>query len=694
MTMSRALSLSGILLVAGLAYWARPAPAAVRREPGLNVLLVTIDTLRADRLGSSGDALAQTPTLDRLAAAGVRFAQAHAHSVVTLPSHANLLSGLLPFQHGVRDNSGFRFPAGRETLASLLRKRGYRTGAFVSAFPLDARFGLARGFDVYDDRLGDPEAVATFRMAERPGPATVALAERFVASGTAPWFAWVHLYEPHAPYAPAEPFASRFPGDPYRGEVAAADAALRPLLEPLLEKGPQGRTLVVVTGDHGEGLGEHGERTHGLLAYEATLRVPLLVYAPRLLSPRVVSDPVRHVDVLPTILDALGAEAPPGLPGRSLLGLASGVPAAPTASYFEALTASFNRGAAPLHGLLAEGRKLVDSPEPELYDLRSDPGEGRNLVASDLAAVARLRSQLDRLRAQDSGGRPGAESAEARERLASLGYLAGGDAGPRRFGPEDDPKRLVALDAGLEQVLDRHEAGDLEGARAAARELSGRFPRSALVFTHVAQLEREAGELDAAVAALQRACGLSPRDPQPAALLGQFLSEVGRPAEAVAALSRFEGEDVDVLVALGAARAQAGDLTGALGSLDRASALAPDSALVLANVGTVHLLARDEQAARASFERALTLEPLCVRALNGLGVVEARAGHVEAALTHWRRVVALSPHDLDTLFNLGQLLLGQGRTAEARAALQRFAREAPPERYADDLRQVRLWLGS
>jgi choline-sulfatase len=320
----------------------RPSP--IRREPGLNVLLITIDTLRADALGAYGNATVSTPWLDRLSAAGVRFSRATAQTVVTLPSHANILSGRYPFRHGVRENSGFRFPGDVDTLATLLKARGYRTGAFVSAFPLDVRFGLARGFDVYDDRYGKGAERLAFREPERPGTATVAAAvawinqqsnpQSAIRNPQSPWFAWVHVYEPHFPYAPPEPFATRYREAPYLGEVSAADAALAPLLSPIVEQGAAARTLVVVTGDHGEALGDHGELTHGLFAYDATLRVPLIVYQPRLFSSRVVGDLVRHVDILPTVLDAVGVAPPQGLDGESLLPAAETGKQATAPSYF------------------------------------------------------------------------------------------------------------------------------------------------------------------------------------------------------------------------------------------------------------------------------------------------------------------------------------------------------------------------
>ncbi len=350
--------------------------AEIRREPGLNVLMITVDTLRADALGSYGNTRAVTPWMDRLAAEGVRFENARAHNVVTLPTHASILTGLYPQEHGVRDNSGFRLPEELPTLATILRKEGYRTGAFVSAFPLDSRFGLDQGFEVYEDNFVGSERRPAFFEVERAGPETVALARSWIeANDDRPWFCWVHLYEPHFPYDPPEPLKSRFSDDLYLGDVAAVDEALAPLLEPLLKRANSSQTLVVLTSDHGEALGEHGEATHGIFAYESTLRVPLVLYQGDLFEPRVVLDPVRHIDLLPTILDALGLPVAEGSSGRSLLPVVFGQVAEEAPStYFESLSPQLNRGWAPLYGIVDGDMKYIELPIPELYDLEADPG--------------------------------------------------------------------------------------------------------------------------------------------------------------------------------------------------------------------------------------------------------------------------------------------------------------------------------
>src|SRR5256885_7112859 len=399
---------------------------AVSRRAGLDVLLITIDTLRADAVGAYGNRRASTPTIDRLAGAGIRFADAHAHTVTTLASHANILSGRYPADHGVHDNSGFLFPDTIETLGTLLKARGYRTGAFVSAYPLDSRFGLARGFDVYDDSFVDAQPRPAFLEQERPGVETRALARQWIESRRPgqPFFCWVHLYEPHFPYAPPEPFAARFLSDAYLGEVAAADAALAPLLDPVLATAHRRPPLLGLTAAHGESLGEHGETTHGIFAYEATLRVPLIVFQPELFSARVVREPARHVDILPTILDALSIAAPDSLPGRSLLPLVSGRSAdavgADTSAYpiyFESLSGSLNRGWAPLRGVIRDHFKYIDLPIPELYDLDRDANEQHNIATSAPERVGRMRPLLEAVRASAPRAERRPETADARERL-------------------------------------------------------------------------------------------------------------------------------------------------------------------------------------------------------------------------------------------------------------------------------------
>jgi tetratricopeptide (TPR) repeat protein len=688
--------LAASLLVAALAA-ARLGRSPGRSEAGMSVLLVTVDTLRADALGAYGNVHAATPWIDKLASRGVRFDAAHAHNVVTLPSHANILSGRYPTEHGLRDNSGFRFPPELPTLATWLRARGYATGAFVSAFPLDSRFGLARGFDVYEDSFVGRSTPTAFLEQERSGPETVSLAKQWLdLQAGRPTFCWVHVYEPHFPYRPPPPFAARFPGDPYAGEVAAADAALAPLLEPLLSLGEAGRTLVVLTADHGESLGEHGEATHGIFAYEATLRVPLILYAPRLLRPRTTSVPARHVDVLPTVLDALGVPAPAGLPGRSLLPAARGAAdSAPESSYFEALAGLLDRGWAPLHGVIERREKYVELPIQELYDLGSDAGETRNLAGSRPDRVAALRALLAPFGAIPDVAR-GPESAETLERLRGLGYVGlVAPSRPRSFAAEDDPKQLIGLDGEIQEVARLYLAGDLPAAVSRCRGLVARRPSMPISLLYLAHLERESGDLPAAIAALRKAVALSFGSVRTTALLGTYLTQAGRAPEAAALLepeARGATPDPDILVARGLALAKAGRFSEALAELERARVTSPANAMLLVTVGTVRLMSGEREPARAAFRAAVSLNPGVASAWGSLGVMAAEDGKADEAKDAWKRAIALDPREAEKVLAIASLLWQKGRRVEARPYLELFLASTADGAPSPEVQRVRGWL--
>jgi arylsulfatase A-like enzyme/Flp pilus assembly protein TadD len=639
-------------------FWSDSTPPLVERTVDQNVLLITIDTLRADALGSYGGPAA-TPNLDGLAAAGARFEFAHAHAVVTLPSHASILTGLYPFAHGIHGNAGYRLPDDSVTLAGMLRTHGFATGAFVGAFPLDSRFGLDNGFDVYDDRFGPAEGPSDFTIAERSAEAVVAAARDWIESRAGPWFAWVHLFDPHAVYQPPPPFDERYAGSPYHGEVAYTDQALGPLLDTARTAGDR-PTLVVATADHGEALGEHGERTHGLFAYEATLRVPLILAQVGRASavPReavVSTEPARHVDIVPTVLDGLSLPGSAALPGRSLLEPPP-VDREPL-SYFEALSASLDRGWAPLRGVLAGGDKYIDLPLPELYDLRADPAESDNLVVARAGRSRELDALLADLPVSDPLDRRIAENAEVLARLRSLGY-AGGGAPPRGvYTEDDDPKNLAHLDDAIHLGVDLYQRGRPREAVDIYREVIAERPELELAHRYLAFLHWSLGEVEEAVATLTRARDAGIASPDLAGQLGIYLAESGAADEAVPLLEALVTGDrpgLDPLNALGIAYARRGDGDRALAAFERVLALDPDSATALANRGDVY------------FQR----------------------GDRAAAVASWARAVELDPANFDALFKLATELVDAGDRAAARPYLEQFVRAAPPARYGDDIRRL------
>ncbi|MBI2222420.1 MAG: sulfatase-like hydrolase/transferase [Acidobacteria bacterium] len=693
----RWIAFAAVVLVAAFASWFVSRPRStfppVVRTADQNVLLITIDTLRGDALGSYGGR-ARTPNLDRLAREGVRFTFAHAHAVVTLPSHASILTGRYPFEHGVRDNAGFRLADSAETLAEAARAKGFATGAFVGAFPLDRQFGLAQGFDTYDDLSGREVAPDDFAFSERPAGEVVSAATTWIGQQRKPWLAWVHLFDPHSPYAPPPPFETEYAGNRYAGEVAYVDGALGPLLD--LARASDRPTTVIVTGDHGEGLGAHGEPTHGVFAYETTLRVPLLVA--QVLGESggrgATSDvPVRHIDILPTIADLIGIGVPGDLPGRTLLAAVPGE-REPRHTYFEAMTATLKRGWAPLRGVIAGREKYLDLPVEELYDLGADPHEERNLAAS---AGERVRALASRLSAFGASlpGEQSAETAEVRARLQSLGYLSGSAPRKPRYTEEDDPKRLIDVDRLMIEGIELQRAGRSAEAIGAYRRVIARRQDMELAYRRLAYIQWESGATRDAIATLRSAIAkLGPRV-ETEIRLGSYLAETGAIQEALVLLGRAtaaEPGNAEALNALGIAYARAGRNVEALRTFERILELDPRNAFALENAGIVHLDRGDLAAARAAFGRAAGNDPRSSRARAGLGVVAIKSGRRDEAIAHWRRAVDLDPRNFDALYNLSTELVNAGRAAEARPYLEMFVRTAPPAFYGPDIARIRRLL--
>lgn len=679
--------------------------AEPRAEPA-DVILVTLDTLRADSLGFAGNSRVETPLLDRLAHEGRWFRRAHAHNVVTLPSHANILTGLFPHQHGVRENSGFVLGQDVPTLATRLREVGYATGAFIGAYPLDSRFGLDRGFQVYDDRYSvglDPRNPS---FPERRGDEVVAAAVEWwnaqaAESPDAPRFLWIHLYDPHAPYAPAEPWASQYRQTPYLGEIAATDSYLRPLLEPVLDaRTPD--ALVVVTSDHGEGLGDHGETTHGLFAYEPTLRVPLILWGAGV-EPGVDERGVGHVDIAPTIFQAAGlggAAWLSGLAGRSLLG-----PAEPSGEgdwserrlYFEALSAYFNRGWAPLRGLVAGGDKMIELPLPEFYDLDGDPGEAENLVGAHAGGDGRRRFEELQSWLPEAGSWPpgrGELDPEEVAALQALGYVT--DEAPRKdvYREADDPKNLIHLDRMYHQSIDAFHRGDLLKAEGLTRQILSERPDMTNAYGILVMTLREAGRPLDAIAVIEKAVEEGHADDDLLVHLGSTYAEIGRPRRAIEVLEPLRDTGLpSVLAALGIAYSDAGRQEPAKALLEELLDKAPDDTQGHENYGVVLLRLQKPAEAQAHFERALELNENLAFSWNNLGVARAWQGDERGAVDAWRRAIALDPNLLDALYNLGLTAAKLGEVATAREALSRYVEVAPADRFAADIARARQILG-
>ena len=689
--------LGAVLAVCGAAWlWSTARGRPGRADlGGANVLLVTIDTLRSDRLGAYGSQAGLTPTLDALARDGVRFTRTWSHAPVTLPAHASILTGLLPPHHGVRNNGAFRLGAGPATLAECLGRAGYRTGAFVGAFVLDTRFGLNRGFDAYDDRYDAGPTPGSFHFAERPADRVLRAATSWIAEpetgDVRPWFAWVHLFDPHAPYRAPAAFAHGRTA--YDAEVAWTDAALGAALRELRDRGQLERTLVVVTADHGESLGEHGETTHGLFAYEATLRVPLIVSAPGL-SPLAVSAPAGHADILPTILDLLGIAPPTGLDGRSLRPDIDGAaPAGGRPIYFEAVDANLTRGWAPLRGVVDGPWKYIDLPAPELYELEADPGERTNLVDRLPQRARALQGPLREwtVAAIPAGGRMDSATSA---KLRSLGYIGTPAATRAVFTTADDPKHLVAVSEAFNAGLEDYGSGRAEAALGKFSRVLADRPDFLAARLSAATVLIGTNRAAAAVSLLRDAPARDQATPAWLTRMGQALAAAGDLATSrdllTAAVESAVG-DPEPLNELGVVLLRLGRADEARRAFERLLDADPSAAGTWYNLGLLEMGANRPVEAAAAFRRAVETAPGNVDAWRGLGAAVA-ASDPARAVEAWQRVVELEPRDFDTLFNLGVLLTETGRPAEARPHLRRFLAEAPPDRYARDLPRVRAML--
>jgi len=509
-----------------------------QRGQPVNLLLVTLDTTRADRLGCYGYGDARTPNLDRLAREGVLFTDAHAPAPLTLPSHASMLTGAWPPEHGIRDNGRAALGPGLATLAEVYRDAGWRTGAVISSFVLDGRYGLGRGFDWYQDDLA-PDGGLEERRADR---AVAHAREWLAAERERPFMLWVHLFDPHAAYQAPQPFSGAL-ADPYDAEVAFVDAAIGSLLDSLEEDGRLKDTLVVVVGDHGEALGEHGEWTHSTFLYGSTLRVPFLMHLPGSIpSGREVASPVSPVDLMPTLLDLFGWGHPDHGPGgRSLLGLMSGtVEDGDRMLYAESDYARIHYGWAPLRAVTTADWKYIRAPLPELFDRRLDPGEEVNLAREHPTVVAELDARLSAM--ERSMGSYLAEAvpmdAETARRLAAMGYLATGSGAVSREGQDllqqVDPKDRVDVLALFQRGMEHLAAGRLPSALEDLRAVVAQ-DGSAPAFHHQLAIALAlSGKSEDARRQLEAGLSLSPTDPDLRSDLGKVLLDMERMDEAEA----------------------------------------------------------------------------------------------------------------------------------------------------------------
>lgn len=659
----RGLALLGALAL--LSECRRTAPEAARP----NVLVVTIDTIRADHVGAYGASGEATPGIDAFAREGILFEQAIAPAPLTLPSHTTILSGVLPFRTGVRVNGTDRVSEAVPLLAEAFSDRGYRTAAFVSALVLGRATGIGRGFAHYDDDFAfnvgkDPRAYAPERRCgETVEHARAWLAEKAGAAREAPFLVWVHLYDPHAPYEPPPPYAERFRGREYDGEIAAADACFSRLLEGI----DAASTLVVLTGDHGESLGEHGEQGHGVFVYDATVRVPLIVRLPgRRLGGTRVSTQVRLADVSPTLRRAAGLPAVES-DGEDLAPLYSAPRSEDRPAFSEADYPAFVLGWSPMRAMRRSGRKFIDAPRRELYDLRADAAETRNLYADGSEAARGLARELSRVAAR----KPLAEAAssaadpEVARRLASLGYISGGvravDYG-RIDAARVDPKDHAGVWAQIETGMLARIGGDYERAVVIFDGILAAYPTvNPVILRDYAEACRQTGRLDRAIELYEK-------------------------------VLKTAAPEANDFFGLGVAWHLKGDEARACANLERALALDPKDKTAWLDLGSIRLAAGQLPASRDAFAKAAAIDPRSVDALSGLASIAFQSREYGQADGLLQTALRVDPTNPETQFHLALVKRAMGDSLAARriyAALAKSPEPAVARRAAQELRGIR-----
>ena len=612
------------------------APSLPRR---LNVVLVTIDTLRADRLGCYGDSKIDTPNLDRLAQKGALFENAVCQAPLTAPSHASMMTGLNPTSHKVRDTGGFVLAPSYTTLATTLEQQGWDTAAFIGASVLKRRFGLNQGFAVYDDEMPKSHAGKPVEEAERRAGEVVDRAVKWLGTQSGkPFFLWVHVYDPHLPYDPPAPFREKYAGREYDGEIAYTDQQLGRLFEAVAGKSPAENTLIAVLSDHGESFSEHGEYAHGIFLYDSTLRIAFLLAGPGVPQGLRVKQQARTVDLLPTILELLGGKLPQGVEGASLAPAFTGKETPATDSYAETLFPKLNMGWTELRGMRTNRWKYIRAPKPELYDLAQDPAETNNVFSSHPAEAQELEAKL---KAAIGSGRDSekVESTPMDERtlkqLRSLGYLGGSSRSVQTLtGKGIDPKdrtevqRLLHLGiysslpvtqriAMLRQAITQdptnptlyNSLGNLYGEAGRSGETMKLYKeavnngiRSAWLYSRLGHLYLRQGNKNEAIVFFEMAAQLNPSDFDSLQNLAVAYRETGRITDAVQIchLILKSGEDyAPAYNELGMASFQKGDAAAARGYFEKAARLDPTYQL---NLGRLYKLTGENALARAAFE--------------------------------------------------------------------------------------------
>lgn len=634
-------------------------PQEVARQPrNTDVVLITLDTTRADHLGCYGSRSVKTPNLDALAARGVRFAHATAQVPLTLPSHACIMTGSYPEVNGMRGMGGFTLAKSHPTIASVAHAAGYQTAAFVASRVLSRTFGLSNGFDTYDDQLNTETREGQLPNIYPKLPASVET-DRAIGwlkqHSQKKFFLWVHYYDAHAPYDPPEPYKHLYASHPYSGEIAYMDSQVGRLLDDIGEQGIGSRTLIVVIADHGEGLGEHGEMTHGIFLYDSTMHVPLIIAGPGIPAGKVIEEEVRSIDIMPTILAFLNLSPGKEAEGVSLWPLIQkGQRVQSDFAYMETLYPRIYMGWSELRGIRTDQWKYILAPHQELYDVEKDPGERKNVISRFPDVASNLNKGIwyaTRLKSPEQNITASPISEQTRKELESLGYVSGGQPETIELGtPAPDPKNMV----GMLKLLS--EAGTA---------IEGR-------------------EYHRAVPLMKRGLQIDPRNPLAHVYLAIAYERMGDFKDAIGiyqhALSLKLATD-EIYARLGKDYLRIHDLPKAVDAMTRANEINPTRLDNLDNLGTAEMqLGRMDEAEKA-FHAVVLQDNHDAAAWNGLGLIEIQRGDAATAHQDFEKAIAADSNAVEPLLNLGLLYKNAGDNQQAIHYFRLFLSKAPRAQY-------------
>jgi arylsulfatase A-like enzyme/Flp pilus assembly protein TadD len=644
------MSISRLLLALAMAIsFALSAAAADHSKTPTNVVFITIDTLRADHLGCYGYKNIRTPNIDALALDSVKFERAFTPIPITLPSHTVIFTGTYPMLNGMHDFSGNRLGPQQQTLASVMKDRGYTTGAVVASAVLDSRFGLNRGFDFYYDHFDfNRLEESNLDEMERPGHVVAEKVIEWLSQNSQrPFLLWMHLYDPHYPYRPPPPYNDEYKTNLYDGEIAFADAQVGRLLHYLKEKGLYQKTLIVLSGDHGEGLGEHGEKTHGFFIYNSTLHIPLLIHLPRPPGINEVSAPVSTVDIMPTVLKILGIPVPSQVQGKSLLPLIFGNKQEETPYlYAETFLPRLHFDWSELRALENDHYHFILAPKPELYDLSKDPKELHNLCAEKPAVSDELKAKLSAVIHEYTPGQELADKAPLdpalMERLKSLGYagFSGGGSGNAKNSELPDPKDRIQTYELISEAIEASQHGNYEPSIEKLNEALKTEPKSVPVHYLQGLNYYRLGHFPDAVSEFQKVLQLSPDYALAAFHLGLAYARTGQADEAIATFKKT----LEL------------DSTNFSASYD---------------LGLLYEQKKMTAEAAAAFRHSVQVAPAYLPGHMALGQLLLGQGQVDEAIAELRQAVSLAPEQPGTHMALAKALESKGLTVEAQQEIRR-----------------------